>query len=416
GSTKPDKFIDLSTLGINGSGSITFVPTGFAGAGHLKITSYLDSRIYDATITPDGKGTFNIVPYSTSYVQLSGGVDSITYIKAGNPGFAKDSLLVAEYDTSTIAAYDLDAAGNPIVSTRKVFLANAGRPPQAPNNSVLSAVTDPVTGDLLISTWDGQSKILQVKGYNTPAPNPLNLNLGNASNFGVFDLGSGGKFSMSNPKTTITGNIGLAANGTQNFSDGQVTGSYFVDPLANNKKSNNVKVKGGTATGSLAAAVNSALNVSALAATYTPTQTITSKITQSITINGTAPSQTQGLNIINLDSINLTGPNQFLTLNGTSNDYFLINVTNSITLTNASGGIRLSGGVTASHVIFNLLTPSGTGLKVSGGATLVGTYLAPRASIDFSSGTLTGEIISPSISLSGGTQINQNSFYVVPYR
>ncbi|MGA7933448.1 MAG: hypothetical protein WCA35_07865, partial [Kovacikia sp.] len=385
GSSSPNKFIDLSTLGINGTGSITFVPTGFTGAGHLKITSYTESKIYDTTITPDGSGTFNIAKPS-SYVSLSGGVDSITYIKGGNPGFTKDTLLVAEYDNSTIAAYDLDpVTGDPIISTRHVFLANAGRPPEAPNNSVLSAVADPLTGDLLISTWDGQSKILQVKGFSTTSANFLNL--GDAGNFGALALGSGAKFSMSNSKTTIKGNAGLASKGIQNFSDGQITGSYFVDPLANNSKKNNVKIQGGTKNQSLAAAVNTAVNVSALAATFKPTQTITSSITKSTTIIGTAPAQTQGLNIINLSSINLTGPNQFLTLQGTSNDYFLINVTGSITLTNSSGGIQLSGGIDPSHVIFNIVSPSGTGLKVSGGATLAGTYLSPYAAIDFSSGT-----------------------------
>ncbi|MGA7934704.1 MAG: choice-of-anchor A family protein, partial [Kovacikia sp.] len=405
GQTSPSKFIDLSTLGINGTGAVTFVPTGFTGAGQFKITSYTESKIYTTTITPDGSGTFNIAKPS-SFVTLSGGVDTLTYIKGGNPGFAKDTLLVAEYDTSTIAAYDLDpATGDPIVSTRKVFLENAGNPSQAPNNSVLSVVTDPLTGDLLISTWSsldrvGQSQILKVTGFKTVSPSFLNL--GGAADYAAFGLGSGNKFSIDDYKTTIFGNVGLASTGVQDFSKGTITGSYFLDSFVKESGKQEVNIKGGKQQLSLAGAVNTVLNASALAATFKPTQTVGRTITQSTTIIGTAPKETQGLNIINLDSIKLTDRNEFLTLRGGSNEYFLINVKDSIELKNISSGIRLEGGITASNVIFNILSPKGKGLKVSKDATLVGTYLSPYASIEFSSGTLDGAIISPSISLKKG--------------
>jgi hypothetical protein len=163
---QPSKLIDLATLGIAPStGALTFVPQGFPGAGRLKITSYNANIIYDTTITPDGSGTFDIARPSAS-ITLTGGVDTINYIKKGNPGFPQDSLLVAEFDSHKIAAYQLDArTGDPIPQTRRDFLMAVGNPSAAPN-SVLSAVPDPLTGDLLICTWNrGLSQILAVRGF-----------------------------------------------------------------------------------------------------------------------------------------------------------------------------------------------------------------------------------------------------------
>jgi hypothetical protein len=64
--------------------------------------------------------------------------------------------------------------------------------------------------------------------------------------------------------------------------------------------------------------------------------------------------------------------NTMLTLSGTAEDIFVINV---------SGGIQnqtmtLLGGVTASHVLFNLTGTSGNVLQTGGGSVLYGTFLA----------------------------------------
>ena len=238
------------------------------------------------------------------------------------------------------------------------------------------------------------------------------LKLGEAGNFGVFELGNGGKIDLTNPQSSIYGNLGLGPNGIQNFADGHITGQYFVDPSANNSHSNNVRIDGGTSSEWLSEAVSEAQHVSSLAATFTPTQSTPTNITNSYTINGTDPQQNNGLNIINLNSINLTGDGQYLTLNGSSSDYFLINVSGSIKLTHQNGGIRVSGGVTPSHVLFNILSNSNDGLKVSGNASLAGTYLAPNAGIGLDPAQLEGEIISgKNIALTSGVWIEQEPFW-----
>ena len=55
GSTQPDRLIDLTSLRVAPStGALGFVPTGFGGSGHLKITSTDSGNWYDATVSSDG--------------------------------------------------------------------------------------------------------------------------------------------------------------------------------------------------------------------------------------------------------------------------------------------------------------------------------------------------------------------------
>src|SRR4051794_419991 len=61
GSAVPNKLVDPTPLGIASSvGTLAFVPPGFPGAGDFKIASYSGGGFYDATLSPDGSGTFNI--------------------------------------------------------------------------------------------------------------------------------------------------------------------------------------------------------------------------------------------------------------------------------------------------------------------------------------------------------------------
>lgn len=168
GSTQPDKQIDLTTLGIGVStGALGFVPEGFAGAGRLKITSYSTNTFYDTIITPDGTGTYDIAP-PTESVSLINGLDAFMYVKAGSPGFTKDSLLMTEYDTNEVSAYEIDDNGNPIADTRQSFITGLGFHTPTATIGVMGATIDPVTGNFLFSTFfEGEpslSKIFQAIG------------------------------------------------------------------------------------------------------------------------------------------------------------------------------------------------------------------------------------------------------------
>ncbi len=169
-SRRPNKQIDLGSIGIESSvGALAFVPKGFAGAGRLKITSYTTNLFYDTTMTADGSGTYEIA-IPTKSTKLSGGVDSFIYVKAGNPGFSQDSLLITEYDSTKVSAYTLDANGDPIPTSRRDFITGMTYHSPTALTGTMGATVDPLTGDLLISTFfeddPSKSRIFAVRGFS----------------------------------------------------------------------------------------------------------------------------------------------------------------------------------------------------------------------------------------------------------
>ncbi|MGE3182570.1 MAG: hypothetical protein AB7N71_13140, partial [Phycisphaerae bacterium] len=167
GSTSPDLLTPLTALGVAAStGTLQFVPEGFPGAGRLKILSYNASTWYDTTITPDGSGTFTINPVNPG-IFIGGGPEGLVYIAAGNPGFAADSVLVCEYAFGRVVAYEIDANGDAIVATRRIFLTGLG--------GAEGAAIDPLTGDFLFSTFGGGDRVIRVIGFTGITP-PGDLN------------------------------------------------------------------------------------------------------------------------------------------------------------------------------------------------------------------------------------------------
>lgn len=171
GSTAEDKVIDLAALGVAGSHSaINFVPTGFGGAGGMKLVSYGGGQWYNASYSPDGSGTFNIdsvtqidLDLLTAGIQsLPGGPEGFVYIAAGNAGFSVNSLLVSDYSAGTVSAYEVDANGDPLVDTQRNFLAGI--------SGAEGAAIDPLTGDFLFSTFGGGDQVIVVQGFLAPEP------------------------------------------------------------------------------------------------------------------------------------------------------------------------------------------------------------------------------------------------------
>jgi len=186
GQTKPgslveDKVIDLATFGVAGShAALNFVPSGFGGAGQMKLVSWSGGQFYTATYITDGAGTYDIAAVSQEDLGAApgiqtvlGGPEGFVYIGAGNSGFSVNSMLISEYSAGTVGAYDVDANGNPLVDSRRDFLTGL--------TGAEGAAIDPLTGDFLFSTFGGGSQVVVVQGFlrpvSTDVPEPGTLAL-----------------------------------------------------------------------------------------------------------------------------------------------------------------------------------------------------------------------------------------------
>jgi len=170
GSTSDDKIVDLSTIGIvRSTGALDFVPNGFGGAGHLKISSWSGGEWYDVTFSSDGLGTYDLT--SATYINsYPGGPEGFIYVPHGSPLFPGDNLLMAEYSAGTVGAYQVDGNGDPILGSRQDFILGL--------TGAEGAFIDPLTGDFLFSTFgSGSDSIYEVQGFVPTIPEPGTLAL-----------------------------------------------------------------------------------------------------------------------------------------------------------------------------------------------------------------------------------------------
>ena len=158
GETETARDDDLNALGFTSSvGAFAFVPEGFNGAGRFKVAPFNSSVWHDATVSPDGNGTFSISA-PTNSIFIGGGPEGIVYVERGAPQFPSESVLVSEYSAGRIVAYQTDANGDPVVETRRVFMTGV--------SGAEGGTRDPVTGDFLFSTFGGGNRVLLVSGFN----------------------------------------------------------------------------------------------------------------------------------------------------------------------------------------------------------------------------------------------------------
>ncbi|MEO5734888.1 MAG: PEP-CTERM sorting domain-containing protein [Rubrivivax sp.] len=173
GATDESRVTNLAPMGVTSSlSAINFVPAGFGGAGQIKLVSYGGGQWYSAGLSPDGNGTFDLVglnqvdldPLAAGIQNVPGGPEGFVYIAAGSSAFASNSMLISEYASGLVGAYQVDANGNPLVATRRTFLSGL--------SGAEGAVIDPVTGDFLFSTFGGGSRVVRVTGFAPPVPEP----------------------------------------------------------------------------------------------------------------------------------------------------------------------------------------------------------------------------------------------------
>ena len=188
GSNVDSKTVALSGLGVSGSpGPLNFVPPGFNGAGQMKVAAYDGGGFYTIAYAPDGSGTYNLTS-ATLAVTLTGGPEGIIYVPAGSPLFAVQSMIVAEYDNGQLSTYTTDANGNPVLASRHAFVTGL--------TGAEGSAIDPVTGDLIFSTFGGGNQVIEVRGFTTPA---------GATSF-TFTGPTGGSVNSASGNFTVTPN------------------------------------------------------------------------------------------------------------------------------------------------------------------------------------------------------------------
>ena len=161
------KTVALTPLGVGASvGALNFVPAGFNGAGQFKIVSLDTNQFYTIPLTPDGSGGYDLgnatLETTLNTCTTARGAEAFVYVPLGSPLFTNQSMLVAEYGTSTVGSYLIDANGNPIPSSRRNLITGLG-------NAQLAAM-DPLTGDILFATFGLPNRVILVRGFGPGAP------------------------------------------------------------------------------------------------------------------------------------------------------------------------------------------------------------------------------------------------------
>ncbi|MFN3243852.1 MAG: hypothetical protein ACE37K_20265 [Planctomycetota bacterium] len=158
GSTAPDLITDLTPFGVSSSvGTCQFVPAGWPGAGQFKVASYNASTWYTVDLNVNAAGTYDVGTVSAP-LTIGGGPEGILYPPPGSPQLPDFStVIVSEYGSGALAVYDIDGNGDPIPATRRVMMSGL--------SGAEGAVADPVTGDMLFSTFGGGNRIIVVTGF-----------------------------------------------------------------------------------------------------------------------------------------------------------------------------------------------------------------------------------------------------------
>jgi choice-of-anchor A domain-containing protein len=234
------------------------------------------------------------------------------------------------------------------------------------------------------------------------------VDLGQAGHFALLALtgsidDSGPQGPQGNPYT-IGGDVGVVASGQTFQASGSVTygGKVYLHSGATyNSSAPGVPqpTMGSGVDNMLSQAAQDAFAASSFASGLAATATY-GTINNNLSINEAA----NGHYVFNIDTISFSG-GKALTLNGTKDSTFLLNVSGQITL--SPGSILLAGGLTADNVLINYT--GNKDIQFSGGGNssqIFGTILAPNATVGLHPGFVAGSIIANAITMSSGADVD----------
>lgn len=233
------------------------------------------------------------------------------------------------------------------------------------------------------------------------------LDLGTAANYAVMDTGAT-TFGWNVP---VTGDMLLGNDVTANFAGGaSITGTVYYDSTTQGQSTFS-QVSPGTFQQVSTSVVNAAIASANAVANYAAG--LTANLTFGSINSATTFAATGAQTVVD---VNGDISNAAITISGTSSDIFVINVTGQY-MTNVS--MILSGGVTASDILFNFTGTGGvhvlqtSGGNCSGKTCLYGTFLATKGgAFQFSNLNLTGELINTdgNIQLVSGSKVTYMPF------
>ena len=217
----------------------------------------------------------------------------------------------------------------------------------------------------------------------------------NASNSFTGDLGKGGNIGVNGNNlklngSTVNGDPTLRTGGAFNVpAPSKITGSRFQSATFD------AKLSAGTSAantfGARAASLSATTN-------YTSSAAFSSNLTlnnSSLTITASDSNPV----VLKLQNFSLnTGT---FTLVGTAMSKFIIDVDQSINLNSSS--IKLSGGLLAGNVVFNIVN----GNANFNNSQASGILLATNAGASFNNSTLTGELIAQVVNLNNGSRVKK---------
>jgi choice-of-anchor A domain-containing protein len=223
-----------------------------------------------------------------------------------------------------------------------------------------------------------------------PASSRADFSLGQAGNYGVIAGPNTTSIQFSNE--TLNSNVGAAASPTPGgnyvqFSSGTITGNFDFAGTAPSS----------LGSGAVDGNINS--NVAAVTSAYsTLTQlsnTFAAETGTALAGSGSVDATTGKLDITG--NFVFTGTTSTflqsgaLTINGTANQYVVINITDNANQVQLKNLLNLTGGITSDHVFINITGNESIGGNTNGGI-INGTFFAPNATVNIDNSTLDGRI------------------------
>lgn len=242
------------------------------------------------------------------------------------------------------------------------------------------------------------------------------INVGSANLFTVLAKGDA-SFTDDNitGPSKVVGNIGIGGNGDFSMSDGDLYGDIYMHTGGKVTFSGPANNHGfHVYTTGVDAPINSAI-ADAISLSNAAAAEMSSS-SSAYTVNGVHSMLTtvnSGSNMTVADSNPFGGKivlnlqdfvrtNGTFTLQGTAMTTYIINVSRSFSLNNSS--VILTGGLLASHVLFNV-TGSGDQVSLNQGTQMSGTLLAMGRKVDLSGGKVFGRVLADQVVITSGGQV-----------